>query len=155
MVGSQKSDPRYAVKIGERIAALGLKERVRLWGPLPDVQLASLLRRSDVIAMPFSYEGFGIAYLEGMAHGLPALACRSGGAGEIVAHGENGYLLEPEDVTGLATRLRQLIKDRDELLRLSLGARQRFGAFPTWKQTALRIRGFLLEAALNARKDRS
>jgi glycosyltransferase involved in cell wall biosynthesis len=88
-----------------------------------------------------------------LGFGLPALACRSGGAGEIVTHGENGYLLEPGDIGGLAILLRRLIKDRDELLRLSLAALRRFATFPTWEQTAAKIRAFLLEAACGTDSD--
>lgn len=145
VVGSFRIDPDYAARIRRNIAAFGLEEKVRLLGPLPDTELGSLLKQSDIIAMPLSYEGSGIICLEGMAHGLPVLACRSGGAGEIVTHGEKGYLLEPGDVGEIASLLRRLIKDRDELLRLSLGARQRFAEFPTWKQSTAKVREFLLE----------
>jgi glycosyltransferase involved in cell wall biosynthesis len=153
VVGSLRIDLDYVARIRGSIAAFGLKDRVRLLGSLQDPEMASLLKRSDVIAMPLSYEGFGIVYLEGMGFGLPALACRSGGAGEIVTHGENGYLLEPGDIGGLAILLRRLIKDRDELLRLSLAALRRFATFPTWEQTAAKIRAFLLEAACGTDSD--
>lgn len=151
VVGSFGIDPDYTARLRRSIAAFGLEEKVRLLGPLPDTELGSLLKESDIIAMPFSYEGFGIIYLEGMAYGLPALACRSGGAGEIVTHGESGYLLEPGDAGEIASLLRCLITDRDKLLRLSLAARRRFAEFPTWRQSSATVLDFLLEIASTSR----
>jgi glycosyltransferase involved in cell wall biosynthesis len=82
-----------------------------------------------------------------MAQGLPAFASSSGGAEEIVIHDENGYLVEPGDIDGFVSILLRLIKDREKLLRLSLYARRRFDSFPTWKQTGITIRNFLLKVA--------
>ncbi len=154
VVGCVTLETPYVRKIRGIIAETGLDSKVRFLGSLPDAGLARLLRKSDILAMPFSYEGFGIVYLEGMAQGLPALACRSGGAGEIVVDGENGYLFEPENVTGLIGVLRRLIRDRGELARLSLAARRRFEAFPTWEQTAAKIRSFLRESVRKISRNR-
>jgi glycosyltransferase involved in cell wall biosynthesis len=145
IVGSLKTDAKYVTGLSRSIANHGLDEKVRLLNTVSDAELVTLLQESDVIAMPFSYEGFGIVYLEGMAYGLPALACSCGGAKEVVVPGENGYLFEPGDVQGLIRVLHRLINDREELLRLSLGARKRFRAFPTWEQTTARIRSFLMD----------
>lgn len=144
VAGSLTMDPDYTARIGRKIGDLGLEERVQLLGAVSDHELTRLLKRSHVIAMPFSYEGFGIAYLEGMAHGLPALGCSTGGAGEIIHHGKNGFLFDPGDVRGVADSLCHLVRDKDELLRLSLAARRHFGTFPTWEKTTTRIRDFLV-----------
>jgi glycosyltransferase involved in cell wall biosynthesis len=153
VAGSSEIDLKYTARIHRIITESGLEKRVRLLGALTDGALVHLLKQSDLIAMPFSYEGFGIAYLEGMAYGLPALASRTGGAEEIVAHGKSGYLLEPGDVNTLAAILRRLIEDRHELKRLSLAARGRFGEFPTWEETTARIRNFLLGVVHSAGRD--
>lgn len=152
VAGSLEMDRAYTAKMRKTVAAFGLEDRVRLLGLLSKDELAPLLRGSDILAMPFSYEGFGIVYLEAMAQGLPVLASHSGAAGEVVTHGESGYLFEPGDVEGLATLLRRLINDRDALLRLSVAARRRFAEFPTWEQTAANIRAFLMEAACGSAK---
>jgi glycosyltransferase involved in cell wall biosynthesis len=95
--------------------------------------------------VPSSYEGFGIAYLEGMAFGLPAIATTAGAAGEIVTHGKDGYLISPGDSHALAEHLLQLAMDRQLLLAMSLAARERFLAHPTWEQSGETIREFLLD----------
>jgi glycosyltransferase involved in cell wall biosynthesis len=146
VIGNLETDPVHVAKIRQHISASGLENKVQLLGSVSDAELAQLLTNSHVMAMPFSYEGFGIVYLEGMAYGLPGLACRSGGAGEIVRHGETGYLLEPGDIAGLVILLEWLMENRNELLNLSLAARRCFDEFPTWEQTAAKIRDFLLRA---------
>ena len=150
VVGSLTVDLDYSARIRKAVLTLGLEKKVRLLGSLSDVELASILKGSDIMAMPFSYEGFGIVYLEGMGYGLPAMACRSGGAGEIVKHGENGYLFGPDDKSEFANLLLRLVKDRDELLRLSLAARRHFDTFPTWDRSMARIRDFLIEVSSHA-----
>lgn len=50
---------------------LGLAERVRFLGPLPDVGAA--LHAADLFVMPSLYEGFGVAAVEALATGLPAI----------------------------------------------------------------------------------
>ena len=93
--------------------------------------------------MPSSYEGYGIAYLEGMGFGLPAIATCRGAAGEIITPGIDGFLVEPGDVQALSRCLQELVNDRERLLRLSLAARRRYASQPTWEQTACQVRSFL------------
>ena len=95
------------------------------------------------MVVPSSYEGFGIVYLEGMGFGLPAIGTTLGAAGEIITHGEDGYLIEPGDLTALARHLSELAANRDLLLKLSLNAVKRHRAQPKWEETAKSIRNFL------------
>ncbi|NIO06384.1 MAG: glycosyltransferase [Proteobacteria bacterium] len=153
VIGCTRRDSAYTKRIRGIIANAGLGGRVQLLGSVSDAELARLLRSSDAIAMPFSYEGFGIVYLEGMAYGLPALASNTGGAREIVAHGESGYLIDPGDLRRVTRLVRHLMVDRGELSRMSLAARRRFEAFPTWEQTTTKIRNFLLEMVQSVGRD--
>ncbi len=105
--------------------------------------LSEQLRLSQVLALPSSYEGFGIAYLEGLGFGLPAIATSGGAAGEIITNGSNGFLIKSGDVAALKDCLRELAQDRQRLLEFSLAARKRYEAQPGWEQTGKSIRGFL------------
>jgi glycosyltransferase involved in cell wall biosynthesis len=144
VVGAGDFDAGYAARIRRRLHAARLRNRVRVRGTLPDVDLRQLLRTCHVLVMPFAYEGFGIVFLEAMAYGLPSLVLREGGAAEIVRDGREGYCFEPGDTSTVAARLHRLIHDRHELLRLSLSARRRFDSFPGWDRTVANIRRFLL-----------
>jgi glycosyltransferase involved in cell wall biosynthesis len=103
------------------------------------------LARAHVLAVPSEYEGFGIVYLEGMSFGLPAIAGAHGAAREIVAAGENGYLVAPHDAVTLAMHLAELGRDRDRLTQMSLAARARFLAQPRWSESMAHIRRTLCE----------
>ena len=143
VVGSMTSEPAYTKLIEELIAHNDLSSFVFLHGPLDKETLIEKLRQSHVLAVPSSYEGFGIVYLEGMCFGLPAIGTTAGAAGEVIEHGQTGYLIEPDDSKALAKHLHSLAEDRDGLRRLSLRARERYLRQPPWTETAPRIRRFL------------
>jgi glycosyltransferase involved in cell wall biosynthesis len=145
VIGSPAPEPAYARRIQARASRPDLAGRVRFTGALDDEALASRLRRAQLLVVPSSYEGYGIAYLEGMSFGLPAIAGNLGAAWEIITPGKNGFLVAPGDRAGLAEQIASLGADRGRLQAMSLAARQRFLAQPSWDQTAQVIREFLLK----------
>jgi glycosyltransferase involved in cell wall biosynthesis len=120
---------------------------VTLTGVVGDEDLAAILASSDVLVVPSEYEGFGIAYLEGMGFGLPAIGTTSGGASEIIADGVNGYLVPPNDPAAVAHGLMNLAADRARLAQMSLAARERFLVQPGWTESMARVRQTLLDWA--------
>jgi glycosyltransferase involved in cell wall biosynthesis len=146
VVGSLTADPIYAMQMRSMAAELYLSSPVRFYGALDEGPLVELLKQSHLLVIPSSYEGYGIAYLEGMAFGLPAIGTVAGGAPEIISDGEDGYLIPPEDAVALTARLAALVRDRELLARLSLNALRRFQRQPTWNETAGIIRNFLLKS---------
>jgi glycosyltransferase involved in cell wall biosynthesis len=122
---------------------LGLADLVTLSGFLPDAELAARLTGSHLLAVPSSYEGFGIVYLDGMGAGLPAIASTAGAAHEVINHGHNGFLVPPDDPAPLAQHVGALIEDRERLIQMSLAAVERYRSFPTWSQSSERIYQFL------------
>lgn len=145
IVGSLEMDLQYAQEMRELARSLNVEDRVQFMGPLGESRLVDVMRAHHVLVLPSSYEGYGIAYLEGMGFGLPAIATTSGGAVEIITPGENGYLVTPGDIGALAQMLSDLFNDRDRLAVMSLNARQRYLTHPTWLDTCERIRTFLLD----------
>jgi glycosyltransferase involved in cell wall biosynthesis len=95
------------------------------------------------MVMPSTHEGFGIAYLDGMAYGLPAVATSAGGARELVRHGHNGLLVPPDDPVALADQLARLIEDRRWLTLMGQAALATYREHPTWRDSAEVVRGFL------------
>jgi glycosyltransferase involved in cell wall biosynthesis len=116
---------------------------VDLLGTLASEELAGLLARSHLLAVPSSYEGFGIVYLEGMGFGLPASAPTAGGGREIINHGRDGFLVTPGDTAALARHLGDLVADRGLLLKMSLAAQANFARHPTWEESLATIHRFL------------
>jgi glycosyltransferase involved in cell wall biosynthesis len=143
VVGGLTSEPRYAYEMERYVLVNGLSERVRFHAALDNQPLMEMYRQSHVMVVPSSYEGFGIVYLEGMGFGLPSIGTTAGAAGEIITHGEDGYLIQPDDVVSLVNHLHELAANRDLLLRLSLNAIKRYKSQPKWNETAKSIREFL------------
>ena len=147
VVGSMGMHPAYVKRVRLLIKERRVSDNVLFRGSLQGQDLRSVLQHSHVLAMPFSHEGYGIAYVEGMAFGLPAIGSESGAAGEIIRHEENGFLIPCERPEELGRIIRRLYSDRDLLFRMSLAARQRFEAHPTWAMSMEKIYRFLLEIA--------
>jgi len=84
-------------------------ERVHLLGRVPDV--AAWLRRAALLVHPVRWEGFGLALLEGMLASLPVVATRVSSIPEIVADGETGLLVPPDDPGALAAAVKSVLAD--------------------------------------------
>jgi glycosyltransferase involved in cell wall biosynthesis len=144
VVGRSDIDPGYARELKAQIRRLGLEGRVILRGNLSEDKLKRTLKESQVLSVVSSYEGFGIVYLEGMSYGLPVIASTAGGAREIVEHKKNGRLVAPGDIAAIADALGAYCRDRKLLAAHSLSARAHSESFPTWEQTAQKIREFMI-----------
>ena len=143
IVGGLSSEPRYAHKMEKYVFKHGLSAIVKFHGALDNEPLIERYRQAHVMVVPSSYEGFGIVFLEGMCFGLPAIGTTAGGASEIITHGQDGYLIQPDDTTALVKHLQELANDRKLLVRLSLNAVKRYQSQPKWDETAKSISEFL------------
>ncbi len=146
VVGDDAVDCEYGGAVRRQIAAAGLEENILLLGRVSDRELAQEYSAAHVLAVPSSYEGFGIVYLEAMAFGLPALAGVHGAASEIVRPDVNGFLVEPSDAHGIAGHLSALAGDRERLAVLGRNARQRYDSHPRWADSAAAVRQFLVSS---------
>jgi glycosyltransferase involved in cell wall biosynthesis len=147
VVGDLDLDKAYTRQVMRLVKRAGIQGNVRFLGPLQKTGLADQLQQSHLLVVPSHYEGFGIAYLEGMGFGLPAVATTAGAAREIITDGLNGFLVPPGDAEALAQRLGELAGNRDRLVVMSLAARDRYLSHPTWDETTSLIRKFLLRFA--------
>ncbi len=146
VVGSLNIEPRYARHMQRRSCSLRPNAVVRFHGLLDGAELAQRLNQAQILIIPSFYEGFGIAYLEGMAFGLPAIGTTAGAIPSLIRDTENGFLVAPGDAEALACHLLELALDRDFLARLSLNALRTFQLQPIWQQSMESIRMFLLRA---------
>lgn len=87
---------------------LGIK--TSFLGNVEDIE--KVLIKSAVLVLPSREEGFGLVLLEAMQAGVPVVATKVGGIPEIVVNGENGLLVEKEDVNALATAVIKLLEDK-------------------------------------------
>lgn len=101
---------------------MGGDRRIQYVGYRSDIE--NLYRTVDFIVMPSRWgEPFGLINIEAGAARKPMICTRDGGIPEIIAHGENGFLVEREDLEGLTQHAQRLAEDH--ALRQSMGQRAR------------------------------
>lgn len=105
---------------------LGIAGRVRFLGLREDVP--ALMAASDLLLAPSRREALSLTLLEASACGLPIVATRVGGIGEVVEEGASGFLVAPDDPPALAAALAPLLTDSALRARCGARARQRFEA---------------------------
>jgi len=145
VIGDLSIDRTHVRRIRRAISRAGLEHRVRLRGRLDGGSLSAILAEAHTMVMPSTYEGFGIAYLDGMAYGLPAVATTAGGAPELVRNGHNGLLVPPDDPESLARRLASLMEDRQALAEMGVAALETYRNHPSWSDSAELVRNFLFD----------
>jgi glycosyltransferase involved in cell wall biosynthesis len=80
--------------VGEGVEAVGFLDKNR---PADRARLATLYREAHFFILPTRHECYGIVFCEAAAYGVPSLATRTGGVPDVVAEGETGFTLPPED----------------------------------------------------------
>jgi len=94
--------------------ALGAEavERLRWWGQCNEAEVRRRLARAEVFVWPGFNEGYGLAFLEAQAAGLPVVAQNSGGVPAVVKPGQTGLLTPEGDVEAYCHALRSMIGNR-------------------------------------------
>lgn len=117
----------------ESIARVLDAPNVRFLGRVPDEKLREIYSSATAFALPSRHavsprpygEGFGLVFLEAGAAGLPVVAGRGGGVDEVVEHGVNGLLIDPENRTELVDAVVALLEDTDLSRALGEAGRRR------------------------------
>jgi glycosyltransferase involved in cell wall biosynthesis len=110
----------------ERLAAqLGIAGQIDWRGQLPPDEALDELARCHLMALPSFDEAFGVAYVEALACGVPAIACEGeGGPEEIATFGEGMLLVPPRDPDAIAETAAELLTDPQKLQDLAQAARK-------------------------------
>jgi glycosyltransferase involved in cell wall biosynthesis len=109
----------------ERLAReLDLAPRVTFHGRVSDAELRQCYAACDVFVLPSGREGFGLVYLEAMAHARPVVAADAGGTPFVVRPGVSGELVPYGDPERLAQCLARLARDPEGARRLGLAGRR-------------------------------
>lgn len=149
LLEGKEADVRYAV-VGEgegrreleHLAhTLGLADRVRFLGGVPDADLPGLYNLADVYVgasrrTPLTAEGFGIALAEAASAGRPVIAGRTGGIPEAVKDGETGLLVDAERPAEVAEAVRRLLREPKLARRLGTAARREIERYYNWDRVA-------------------
>lgn len=118
-------------RLQEIARQLGLGAAVEFTGYVDDRRLAEEMKSCRLFALPSRKEGFGLVFLEAMAHGRPCLGARAGGVPEVISP-ETGVLVDYGDVPAIAAAcLAALRRDWNEEAIL---ARARQFSYPPFKE---------------------
>jgi glycosyltransferase involved in cell wall biosynthesis len=107
--------------------------------PAQKQRLEQLFRSASLFALPSLYEPFGIAPLEAMLYGLPAVLTDAWALREFVTPGVNGALVEKGSAEDLAEKLVVLLSDPDKLAAMGTSARESVLARYTWPSVVARM----------------
>jgi glycosyltransferase involved in cell wall biosynthesis len=140
IAGDRTRDAALAAQLDADIAGHGLTERIELLGALPADRLAALYVGADLFVLASRFEGYGMAFAEALAHGLPVIGTTAGAIADTVPP-DAGVLVEPDDVKALTRALRMLIENRKERRWFASGAMAAGAALPTWEQSAKLLAG--------------
>lgn len=146
IVGSLRREPAMAAEVAALIRASGLEGRVTLEGEIAAEGLEAAYRMADLFVLPSRHEGYGMAFAEAMAHGLPIIACAIGAVPQTVPP-DAGLLVAPDDAEALAAALRRAIADEGLRRRLADAAWTHGRALPTWADTARGVAAALTAAS--------
>ncbi len=146
-VGSRLPDARLVIAGGgddrPRLEAkardLGVSDHVEFRGFVPDSDRAGLYGAAHLFAKPSQGEGFGLVYLEAMAHGLPCIGSTHDAAREVIADGITGYLIEQGDIAGLSARVVELLTDEPRRRAMGEQGRARVTSHFTYSHFASRL----------------
>jgi glycosyltransferase involved in cell wall biosynthesis len=142
IAGDLTRDTAAAARLRSEIARHKLTGRIAVLGAVSSGMLASLYETADLFVLPSYFEGYGMAYSEALAHGLPVIGTTAGAIAETVPR-EAGLLVAPGDPAVLAEALSRVITDSSLRLRLAEGAFSASRQLPTWQQSALIFAGAL------------
>jgi glycosyltransferase involved in cell wall biosynthesis len=135
IAGDRTRDVKAAEQLDADIRRHGLSARVDVLGTMPAERIASLYAGADIFVLASRFEGYGMAFAEALAHGLPVVGTTAGATPDTVPPNA-GVLVEPNDVKALTRTLRMLIENPKERQWLASGAREAGRALPSWEDQA-------------------
>ena len=97
IVGELGRDAEATARLHADIARFNLADRVLLTGAIPADRLEALYASSDIFVLASRFEGYGMAFTEAIAHGLPVIGTTAGAIPETVPEGA-GLLTPPDDI---------------------------------------------------------
>jgi phosphatidyl-myo-inositol dimannoside synthase len=144
LVGDGDDQPRLQQLAHE----LGVADHVRFVRGPSQEELFACYAHCDVFALPSAGEGFGLVFLEAMAHGKPVIGGAQGGIPDVVEDGVTGLLVPPGEVETLGRALESLLLNRERALEMGARGRERVQTKFTFGQFECRLKQALEEVLL-------
>ena len=137
-IGPGDRDPAESARVRMAARVRGLARRVRFPGALPAERVAAAYADAELFVLPSFHVGYGMAFAEAIATGLPVIGARVGAVPATIPAGA-GVLVRAGDSRALARTLAALLDRRDRRARLARGATSAARRFPDWSTQAARF----------------
>jgi phosphatidyl-myo-inositol dimannoside synthase len=140
-------------------AQLGIADRVVFAGAMTDADVADAYATATVyvglsrLDQEIDVEGFGIAFVEAAASGVPAVAGDSGGVRSAVRDGETGLVVPPMDVDAVAQAMRTLLDDAGRRHAMGCAGRRAVESHYNWDRVARETLAFVARVTGTAPAD--
>lgn len=135
IVGATDRDVACFEGLEAQLRALALSERVTFHGAVQPDDLEAFYRSADLFVLASRYEGYGMAYTEAVAYGLPVIGSGGGAVTDTLPEGASIYC-GIEDVEQLRSALERLIGDPALRREFAAAAGQAAARLPTWEDAA-------------------
>lgn len=142
IAGDRSRDVAEAVRLDGIISRHDLGARVEVLDKVSPDHLVALYRDADLFVSASHFEGYGMAFAEAMASGLPIVGT-TGGAIPRTVPSSAGRLVPPGNAAALADALRELIKDDGLRQRLAVGAQKEAAKLPSWSASGTKFSDLL------------
>ncbi|WP_176086107.1 glycosyltransferase family 4 protein [Martelella sp. HB161492] len=133
IIGSEAFDRQTAAALRRLVKKAGLDHRIAFTGAVE--ALEPYWQSAHLFALASRYEGYGMAFAEALAHGLPVVGCAAGAVPDLVPD-MAGTLVPVDDIVGFAAALRPLLLDAGQRRAMAEAARQSSRHLPRWEATA-------------------
>ena len=121
---------RFALE--RQVAELGIRDVVEFIGQVPRDRVPFLLNTATLVLIPSREEAFNLVALEAAFLARPVVATRVGGLPEVVADGETGLLVEPENVAGLTAAVQFFLDHPQIAVKMGQVGRRRAKRLFNW-----------------------
>ena len=122
--GKTPEDEPFLKRIGDKLAAAGLKDSVEFCPVFDRQSRREFLSSLSVMSVPMRHpEAFGMFMLEAMASGVPVVQPGIGAAAEILANGGGGICYDPADPEALSREIEGLLRDESRWRAMSEAGR--------------------------------
>ena len=144
IVGGLEADPDCYTALNAQAEASGLSDRVTFHGALSPDQLEDFYKSAQVFVLASRYEGYGMAYTEALAHGLPVIGSGGGAVRDTLPEGAAIYC-GAENVKALRDALHRLITKPEERSKLAAAAKAAAQSLPDWRDASAQFAEILME----------
>jgi glycosyltransferase involved in cell wall biosynthesis len=139
IVGNLDLDRGYSQRVMEYARSKGIN--AKFTGFVPYKDLKALYSACDIFVLPSLEEGHGIVLTEAMASGKPLIGSKVGGIPMQIRDGWNGFLVEAENEEQLADKIKHLIENEEERMRMGKNSRKLAKEEFDWEKIAEKYLG--------------